>query len=409
MTKKTVNSTLATPTSRRSFIAGSFAAMGLAACSSEPEPGRYTQADKDVLAAEINAELSDSGSGMYGTHRYAGYQGLAELPWFELDTQGSLQCVDDSIPMAIDAHCHLGMSVLFKPTLDLSAQTPRVKHLLDCVDEDCNFDLDVYANSNFSEEALSTLERNMMAQGLWGNPLASSQTIPNLLREMDSMRVERSIILPIKLGLPFGDDQTEVWRREIKSNSASQRLLAGFSIHPRDKDKIEQMREHAKSGFKVMKLHPPIQRFYPDDAEMMEVYQTAEELGITIFFHGGRAGIEPESSQRYAMPRHYEAAFKNFPNVNYIIGHAGARDFEAMLTLAKRYQNTWIGTHGQSLRNLETMIQQTGGERLLYGTDWPFYHIASSLAKVLITTDTLARKPIRQAILRDNAKKLFSL
>ena len=397
--------------SRRRLLAGSMSSVALMACSSEPELGRYTQADKDLLAAQRAGEADNAGKGTYGQHVYQGYRGLAELPWFDLDDTGKLRCIDDSIPRAIDAHSHLGMSVLFKPELDLSKASSRVEHLLDC-DETvpgCELDLDVYANANFTPDNLDKLQHNIMEQGLWGSDMARTQTIPNLLQEMDAMRVERAVILPIKLGLPFGDDQTETWRTAIKLADEEKRLLAGFSVHPRDDDRVEQLRGHASRGFKIVKLHPTVQRFYPDDSSLMELYAAAEELGVVVFFHGGRAGIEPERSQRYAMPRHYEAALKNFPKLNFILGHAGARDFDAMLALAQRYENAWLGIHGQSLSNLETMIQQTNGERLLFGTDWPFYHIGHSLAKVLITTEQSGRESIRNAILRGNAKRLFGL
>jgi predicted TIM-barrel fold metal-dependent hydrolase len=396
---------------RRRFLAASTSTLVLAGCSGAPEPGRYTQSDIDLLAAQRIAEAENAGKGRYGPQQYQGYRGLADLPWFELDERDALQCIDESIPLAIDAHCHLGMSVLFEPRLDLSKQTGRTAHLLDCdkPTPGCDLDLDVYANENFTDKTLDELELNMLTQGLWGSAVNRSQTIPNLLREMDAMRVESAVLLPIKLGLPFGDNLTESWRAAVEAQGASDRLLSGFSVHPDDDDRISKIRQHAKQGFRVMKLHPPVQRFYPDDPAMMEVYEVAQELGVTIFFHGGRAGIEPESSHRYAMPRHYEAPLREFPQLNFILGHAGARDFAAMSALAMRYDNAWLGVHGQSVSNLEQLIQKSSGERLLFGTDWPFYHIASSLAKVLICTEDTGMATIRHAILRGNAERLFGL
>jgi hypothetical protein len=151
-----------------------------------------------------------------------------------------------------------------------------------------------------------------------------------------------------------------------------------------------------------------MQRFYPDADEAMEVYEAADRLGLIIFFHGGRAGIEPESSHPYAMPRHYEGALSAFPNLNFVIGHGGARDGKAMLDLALRYENAWLGIHGQGVTHLDHMIRRSGGERLLFGTDWPFYHLAATLAKVLIVTDDPGRNEIRHAILRGNAERLLS-
>ncbi len=392
------------------LLGGTAASLALTACSGSPEAGRYTEEDIALLAAQRAAEAANSGKGPFGMQRFRGYRGLAELPWFELDAQGSLQCIDDSFVEAIDVHCHLGMSYLFKPKLDLQAKTERVRHLLDCDRQNpgCELDLDVYINSNFTEEGLKELRTTTIAQGIWGSSVARTHTIPNLLREMDSMRVEQAMILPIKLGLPFGNELSNHWRVQINAANASHRLQAGFSIHPHDDDKLEQMRSAAKTGAGLLKLHPTVQRFYPDEPGMMDIYALAEELGLIIFFHGGRAGIEPESSHPFAMPRHYKSAIANFPKLNFILGHGGARDFDAMLELALQHDNAWLGTHGQSLTNLDTMIRRTGGERMLFGTDWPFYHIGASLAKVLIATQDAGRSGTRNAILRDNALKLFA-
>ena len=395
---------------RQSLLGSSAAALGraLPGCDSPP-PARSAHADIDLLARPRALEEQTRGRGPYGRHVHPGYRGLAQLPWFDLDANGALRCTDDEVPYSIDVHCHLGMSVLFRPHLDLLATTPRVKHLLDCDGSTpgCPLDLDTYINGNFSGQALDDLTMSTLAQGLWGSEFAQTQTIPNLLREMDAMRVQQAMLLPIKLGLPFGDQLSEDWRAAVTAAQEDQRLHVGLSTHPHADDAIEQMRQGAARGGRIIKLHPTVQRFYPDEPALMDLYAEAQTLGLVVFFHGGRAGIEPESAHRYALPRHYEAALAEFPNLQFILGHAGARDSEAMIALAARYDNAWLGIHGQSLTMLEKMIQSTDVDRLLFGTDWPFYHLGASLAKVLITTATPERKTLRQKILRDNAIRLF--
>ena len=395
---------------RRNAIKSLFAAapLGLMGCSDSIDPQRYTQADRDLMEQQRRSEQANSGKGRFGRHVYQGYRGLAELPWFELDENDRLVCVDESIPRSIDVHCHLGMSILFEPHLDLLKEHARTKHLLDCdaSDPGCELDLDIYINGNFTPEALETLESTLMAQGLWGSDYAETQTIPNLLREMDAMRVETAVLLPIEFGFWFGDRQTELWQAAVKA-AQTNRLINGFSVSPHSKDVISDLEEKVAAGGRIMKLHPTVQRFFPDDSTLDDLYQRAQELGVIVFYHGGRAGIEPDSAHPYAMPRHYESTFKNFPNLQCIIGHGGARDGDAMLELALKYPNVWLGTHGQSISHLDKMIDATGGKQLLFGTDWPFYHLGASLAKVLITTNATERQSIRQAILRDNAQTLL--
>lgn len=390
-------------------VSGGAAAMS--GCGEDIPAGRYTQADVDALARQREEEAASASKGPFGEQRFRGYRGLAELPWFELDDAGKLLLVDDSVPATIDVHAHLGISVLFKPELDLLARTDRVEHLLDCDGKDassgCDLNLDVYINGNFTEEGLKQLRRDSLVQALWGSSKLRTHTIPNLLDEMDAMRVERSFVLPIKVGLPFGDDLTEQWRSAITRANAADRVLCGLSVNPHDHNCIEEMRVHAASGARMVKLHPTVQKFFPDDPKLMPLYEEARDLGLVIFFHGGRAGIEPEDRLPYAMPRHYESVLANFPELPVVLGHGGARDGAAMLAMASQYANAWLGTHGQSVTQLDAMIRATNGQRLLFGTDWPWYHLAATLAKVLICTDTSERRMVRDRILRTNAMQLF--
>lgn len=398
---------------RRQFLRSMLASSGaawLSGCAEDIPPERFTLVDQEQLTAQQKNDRALSGSSRFGVHRYQGYRGLANLPWFDLDADNNLVCNDEQVPRAIDIHCHLGMSVLFRPYLDLNRAWPRVEHLLDCdhPEQACELDLDVYANGNFSPQGLEQLASEIRAQGLWGSRAARTQTIPNLIAEMDRMRVDQAILLPIKVGLWFGDNLTDQWRSSVREASMEHRLRVGFSVNPHSSNCLEDFDAEVARGGRIVKLHPTVQRFFPDDPNAMAIYQRARELGVIVFFHGGRAGIEPADNQAYALPRHYTAALREFPEVQFILGHAGARDHANMLNMALQHPNAWIGIHGQSLRNLDNMINLTGGRQLLFGTDWPFYHIGMSLAKVLIVTDSESRLAARHAILRGNATRLFS-
>jgi len=148
-------------------------------------------------------------------------------------------------------------------------------------------------------------------------------------------------------------------------------------------------------------------RFFPDDEAMFPIYRACDELGLPVIFHGGRAGIEPEAMHQYTLMRHYEGAFRAFPNVQFVLGHAGARDAEDAITLAARHPNLWFDSHGQGVTMLARMLDKIGPDRLLFGTDWPFYHLASALAKVLIVTED--RPADRVAVLYGNAARLLGL
>ena len=54
-----------------------------------------------------------------------------------------------------------------------------------------------------------------------------------------------------------------------------------------------------------------------------------------------------------------------------------------------------------------TILEQAPTDRLLFGTDWPFYHQAIQLAKVLLLTED--DPALRRRVLWDNAAALLDL
>lgn len=244
---------------RRAFlhlVAASGTGILLPSCGGEEPDSRYTEADIAKLAEQWITEEARSGKGPFGELRYRGYRGLAELPWFEIDDAGVLRNVATDLPKAIDMHCHFGISMLMAPDVDLHARTDRVQHLLDCDGEDpgCPLDLDVYINRNFTEQGLKALTRGFVAQAIWGSAAAKTQTLPNLLGEMDATGVEQALILPIAFGLPFGDDLTERWTAAITKSGETKRLLTGASVHPKDGKRLQKLRRYAAKGALAIKV-----------------------------------------------------------------------------------------------------------------------------------------------------------
>jgi len=137
----------------------------------------------------------------------------------------------------------------------------------------------------------------------------------------------------------------------------------------------------------------------------MTLYAEAARLGLVVFFHCGRAGIEPEADQRYNQVRFFEPVLRRFPELAIVLGHSGARDVAEVIPMALRHPRVWLGIHGQSVTRLAELVERVGGDRLLFGTDWPFYHLAASHAKVLLVSR--GKPALRRALLRGNAEHLL--
>jgi len=109
----------------------------------------------------------------------------------------------------------------------------------------------------------------------WRNGMTSDK----LVAEMDRVGFGRATILPIAIGLPFGDDSSERWLDAIERSPARDRLVPFASVHPHWAGWREHLSFAAARGARGIKVHPEFQRLFPDETSMMEVYEECDRLG----------------------------------------------------------------------------------------------------------------------------------
>lgn len=393
------------PLSRRQFLR--MAGLAMAAACTRPGDG-YTAEDREQLQRQELEERLRSGTGPYGPMVFAGYRDLSRLSFFTLTPEGRLATAID-VPPVVDFHVHLGWSYLFAPRVDLLRRTERTQYLMDCDAQQppCELDLDVYVNSNFTEKMLQQLRWETLSSLLFGSRAASTHTIPNLITEMDLLRISRAAILPIAVRLPFSGDATMHALEAIERAAVKDRCIPFASVHPEDPQAIERLRAYHQRGVRGVKLHPEMQQFFPDSDLAMRIYAECEKLQLPVIFHAGRSGIEPEWLRPYALIRHLQRPVQKFPGVRFVLGHAGARDSREAAELARANDNVWLELSSQGLTRIDELHRELGSEKLLYGSDWPFYPQAVALAKVLLVTEH--NDTARERILGGNASALLGL
>ncbi len=166
-------------------------------------------------------------------------------------------------------------------------------------------------------------------------------------------------------------------------------------------------RRYETLGLRGIKLHPSMQIIAADAPPTMELYPACERLRLPVFFHSGRTGLEVANQADFVSLDHYEAPVREFPNLDFVLGHSGAvLDFDAAIALARDCPNVWLCLAGPSVPALERLVAELGPERLLFGSDWPFYPMAYQLSKVLIATR--CDPTVRDLMLSGNAERFLA-
>jgi len=330
--------------------------------------------------------------------KYDSILALAELPWFEL-RRGRLALADRRVGPILDIHTHLALANLPFAGTDLQAERGAMQHFLPL---DGPLDLDRYMNQNFTEDGLDRLKRELVLGRYRRHNRCVTHTVPNLLQEMDDLDIRFSVVLAIDLPVVAHNA-----RRFLAATRRQERLICFGSIHPFQLGRTWRLDRQIRRGSRGLKVHPGGQLVAPAHPRAMKLYRLCGERGLPVFFHCGPVGIELERSARLSQVDLYEEAVAENPGTTFVLGHSGALQMEQALRIAQRYPNVYLDLACQAISNIATILDEADPDRILNGSDWPLYHQAVGVAKVLLLTEE--RPELRRKVLYDNAARLLSL
>jgi predicted TIM-barrel fold metal-dependent hydrolase len=220
---------------------------------------------------------------------------------------------------------------------------------------------------------------------------------------MNESRVDKSVVF--QLTRMVKRDNTEV-ARIVQKNS--QRLIGYAHINPHaDKEPVKEMdRAIRKLSLKGIKVHPALDGFAIHDEIMHPVMKKAQELQIPVLTHSGWSYFGCGSV--FAQPLQCLFLAEQFPKVTFIIAHMGGGNniWTDAIKAAKKSENIFLDTTGQSPMAIEKAIDEIGAERILFGTDAPWAFHILEVKKI----EMLKAKPEeKELILGKNIAKILKL
>ncbi|MBI5481975.1 MAG: amidohydrolase family protein [Deltaproteobacteria bacterium] len=330
--------------------------------------------------------------------RFEDHYGLSRLPWFEI-RDGRLALRDRTLGPIVDVHTHLALSYVRRTTVDLEAAPGPTQHYLPMARP---LDLDVYCNRNIPPADLKRLMRDLSIASVTTSGMRVTHTVPNLLREMREVGVTASLLLPIDF--PALSYNAAAY---LEVAAAHRELPALGSVHPYAPDVAGKLDAQQAAGARGVKVHPAAQLMAPDNERAMRLYRLCAERRLPVLFHCGPVGIENVYSRYLCRLRHYRRAVAENRDVTFVLGHSGALEMEQALALCCEFDNVCLEVSCQAVSNVRRIVQEAPPDRIMFGSDWPFYHQSIPLAKVLLATED--RRELRPGIFWQNAARVFRL
>jgi len=189
------------------------------------------------------------------------------------------------------------------------------------------------------------------------------------------------------------------------------------SINPtRGAEAVREARRLIASGARGLKLHPPVQEFFPNDAIAYPLYEVFAEARLPVLFHTGHSGIGSGLRGgggirlKYGNPMPIDDVAVDFPDMPIIMAHPSFPWQDEALSICLHKPQVYIDLSGWSPKYFSPSLVQYANTRLkekvLFGSDYPWLTPDRWLADFATIG---IRDEVRPLILRENAVRLFGL
>ena len=178
----------------------------------------------------------------------------------------------------------------------------------------------------------------------------------------------------------------------------------------------EARRLVATGAVRGLKLHPPLQQFFPNDRLAYPVYEIFAEARLPVLFHTGHSGIGTGMPGgggvrlKYGNPMHVDDVAVDFPDMPIILAHPSFPWQDEAISVCMHKPEVYIDLSGWSPKYFSpTLVQYANTllkHKVLFGSDYPWITPDRWLAdfdKIDI------RDEVRPLVLKANAARLFGL
>lgn len=176
------------------------------------------------------------------------------------------------------------------------------------------------------------------------------------------------------------ESSTETNKRLSEYISKHKEKTVGFALVEPTKDDIGVKPLTLiveKLGLAGAVLHCSSCSFHPAHTRAMCFYESAEQLGLPVFFHNG-VGLGPEAVLEYAQPFLLDEIARTFPALKIVIGTMGAPFVEQTLSMVAKHENVYADLTIQpaNVWQVYNMVvaarERRVMDKLLFGSGFPF-------------------------------------
>jgi predicted TIM-barrel fold metal-dependent hydrolase len=192
--------------------------------------------------------------------------------------------------------------------------------------------------------------------------------------------------------------------------------IAFASINPmRGPEGVAEAKRLVSAGaVHGLKLHPPMQQFFPNDPVAYPLYEVFAEAKLPVLFHTGHSGIGTNMPGgggvrlKYGNPMPIDDVAVDFPEMPIILAHPSFPWQDEALSICMHKPQVYIDLSGWSPKYFSpTLVQYANTvlkKKVLFGSDYPWITPDRWLADF---AQIGIKEEVRPLILKENAARLL--
>lgn len=254
------------------------------------------------------------------------------------------------------------------------------------------------------ERTIAILERNIEEHSNYECHAFGTGSVGGLIENMKAEDIDASVVLPIATA----PKQTENINTFAALINGKDGIYSFGSLHP-DNDDIDGILEGiAEMGLKGIKLHPEYQNFYIDSKPALKILKKCEDLGLYTVLHAGNDhGCPPPV---HCEPHRLKNVLGEVSGKYIIAAHMGGwnmwEEAEKYIIGTPIMIDTCFSLHLMDKKTASDMIKAHSAEKVLFGTDWPWYSQAKTYE--LLSALDLSEEE-KKLISGTNAEKILGI
>jgi predicted TIM-barrel fold metal-dependent hydrolase len=198
----------------------------------------------------------------------------------------------------------------------------------------------------------------------------------HLLGEMDRTGVARAVIAP--------SEACFAWANEAGNDSVlsaarrhPQRFIPAVTVNPWRPDAAKLAAEFVRQGGRILAFHPGVQGFATSEGRADAILENllAADLKVPIYFHTGH--------HSHGAPAQLFLLAVRFPQLTFIMGHAGATDYaDDVVRVCRQAANVYVESSFARPPGFVARATQIGFDRAVMGSGFPYNDLAFEWAEM---------------------------